>query len=217
MKPLNHKERQKAMFKVIGLFILSFAIAVILGFSTMNVSKISDHNAKTELETLKNNLKFQREVFAPNVAKTKELLMKLPNGSEQGENIEVLNQDIGALLSSTKNQIIESESWEPVMYKDVIQVLSALQLAYNDKIKLQEELGGSDKANEELEQCKLERLQLQNQLSLLQAGNPAGGGGGGGGNTEKLEKELKDAQQKLRACNLENRVLKQEIDKIKKN
>jgi cell division protein FtsB len=40
-------------------------------------------------------------------------------------------------------------------------------------------------------------------------------GGGGGGDTEQLQKELKDAQNKLRQCNLENRALKQEIEKIR--
>lgn len=218
MKPLNNKERNKAMYKVVGLFLLSFIIAMILGFSTMNVSKISDHNSKAELEKLQNHLKFQEEVFAPNVSETKELLTKIPTYKENGENIQVLNQDIGALLSKTKNQITEDESWESKMYSDVIQALSALQLAYNDRLDLRKELGDSDDATKELEKCKADKLQLQNQVSMLQAAAAsaaASGGGGGGADTGKMEKDLKEAQQKLRDCTLENRALKKEIEKIR--
>lgn len=210
MKPLNKKERSKAFLKVIGLFVLSFAIALILGFSTMNVSKISEHNTKSELEELKNNLKFQREVFAPNVGESAELLSKVPTYEQQGENLEVLNQDIGALISATKNKIVEDESWESKMYKDVMKTLSDLQLAYNQQFELKEQLDDTGDADEKLEKCKNENQQLQNQINVLRAS----AGSSGGGNNAQLEKDLKDAQKKLRECVLENRALKKEIQKF---
>ena len=128
MKPLNKKERNKAFYKVVGLFLVSFILALILGFTTMNVGKLSEQKMNTELKKLKENLKFQEEVFAPNVDKSTTLLSKIPNHREVGENLEVLNQDIGALLSQTKNQVEDDESWESGMYKNVIQALSNLQL-----------------------------------------------------------------------------------------
>ena len=211
MKPLNRKERNKALLKVTGLFLLTFIIAIIVGFTTMNTGKLSDKKSNTELKKLKNNLKFQEEIFAPNVNQASGLLTKLPKYKEEGENKEVLNQDIAALLSKTKNEIAGEETWETTMYKDVIQALSNLQLAYNDKLNLMEDLGESDEVSKKLQECINEKTQLQNQLNMLQAG----GGGGGGGATAQLEKDLKDAMQKLRQCNLENRALKQEIDKIR--
>jgi predicted DNA-binding protein YlxM (UPF0122 family) len=177
----------------------------------MNTGKLSDKKSNTELKKLKNNLKFQEEIFAPNVNQASGLLTKLPKYKEEGENKEVLNQDIAALLSKTKNEIAGEETWETTMYKDVIQALSNLQLAYNDKLNLMEDLGESDEVSKKLQECINEKTQLQNQLNMLQAG----GGGGGGGATAQLEKDLKDAMQKLRQCNLENRALKQEIEKIR--
>jgi hypothetical protein len=213
MKPLNNKERNKAFLKVVGLFLISFIIAILVGFTTMNTGRLADKQSSSELQKLKNHLKFQEEIFAPNVNEATLLLTKLPKYKEEGENKEVLNQDIAALVSKTKNEIAEEESWETTMYKDIIQALSDLQLAYNDKLSLMEDLGETDEMSQKLQECITERNQLQNQLNMLQAGG--GGGGGGGAATAQLEKDLKDTQQKLRQCNLENRALKQEIEKIR--
>jgi hypothetical protein len=215
MKPLNSKERNKAFLKVVGLFLISFIIAILVGFTTMNTGRLSDKQSTSELQKLKDNLKFQEEIFAPNVNEATILLAKLPKYKEEGENKEVLNQDIAALVSKTKNEIAEEESWETAMYKNVMQTLSDLQLAYNDKLNLMEDLGESDEMSKKLQECVNERNQLQNQLNMLQAAGGGGGGGGGGAATAQLEKDLKDAQQKLRQCNLENRALKQEIEKMR--
>ena len=209
MKPLNKKERNRAFLKVVGLFLISFIIAIIVGFSTMNVAKLSEHNSNNELETLKSNLKFQENVFAPNVKKTTDLLYKIPTYEEQGENIQVINQDIGALLSSTKNQISDGDSWKSNMYKDVIKALSELQLAYNKQLELREDLGESSDMDEELQKCKNEKLQLQNQVNLLQSSISRGGG------SNKAETELKSIQKKLKQCNLENKALRKEIEKYR--
>ena len=213
MKPLNNKERNKAFFKVVGLFLISFIIAILLGFTTMNVGKLSEKSSKNELVKLKNQLKFQEETFAPNVGEATTMISKIPNFKEAGENIEVLNQDIGAILSQTKNQIAQDESWEAKMYQDVIKALSDLQLAYNEQLNLMDEIGDTDESTRKLNECINERNRLQNQINILQS--TAGGGGGGNSNNEELQKELNESQQKLRQCNLENRALKQEIEKIR--
>lgn len=211
MKPLNNKERNKAFLKVTGLFLISFIIAVILGFTTLNTGKLSEQQSKSELDKLKSNLKFQKEVFAPNVDETTTLLSKVPKAKETGENLEVLNQDIAALLSRTKGQVKDEESWETEMYKNIIQVLSDLQLSYNDHIKLREQLGDASSVGQKLQEITLDRDRLQAQLNVIQSG---GGGGGGGANAE-MEKKLKTLQQQYDRCNLENKALKQEIDKFR--
>ena len=207
MKPLNKKERSRAFLKVIGLFLISFVIAIIVGFSTMNVSKLSDHNTTVELKELKKNLKFQEEVFAPNVSKTTELLSKVPTYKKNGENIQVLNQDIGALLSTTKNQIVEDESWKSEMYKNIIGALSALQQAYNKQIELHKDLVGLNNAGNNLQKYKAENIRLQNQIDRLKVA--------GGLDKTKIMNELKDTQNKLKQCNLENDALRREIEKYR--
>src|SRR5690554_2849263 len=109
MKPLNKKERNKAILKVTGLFLITFIIAILVGFTTMNTATLSDKKSNTELKKLKDNLKFQEEIFGPNVNQATGLLTKLPKYKEEGENKEVLNQDIAALLSKTKNEIAPEE------------------------------------------------------------------------------------------------------------
>ena len=212
MKPLNNKERNKAFFKITGLFLIAFVIALLLGFTTMNMGSVSEKSSQIELERLKKHLQFQEEVFAPNVGEATTMISKIPNYKEEGENIEVLNQDIGAVLSKTKNQVVEDDSWETKMYQDLIKALSDLQLAYNEQLDLKEEMGDSDETSQQLQACITERNRLQTQVNMLQSSS---GGGGGGGNEEQLQKDLNDAQQKLRQCNLENRALKQEIEKIR--
>ncbi len=211
MKALNKKERNRAFFKVTGLFLLSFVIAIILGFSTMNIGKLSEQRTNTELDRLKNHLKFQENVFAPNVGETAAMLAKVPTAKETGENLEVLNQDIASILSNTKNQVAEDDTWETKMYKDVIEALSSLQMAYNNQLKLKDQVGSSGELDQKLQACITERDRLQTQLTLLQAG----GGGGGGADVAQLEKELQKVKQQLNTCNIENRALKQEIEKVR--
>jgi len=81
MKPINKKERSKAFYKVVGLFLFSFAIAMILGFTTMNINKLSDSKSSNELENLQSQLKFQEEVFAPTIDEVTILLDKVPGRS----------------------------------------------------------------------------------------------------------------------------------------
>ncbi|MBN2738650.1 MAG: hypothetical protein JXR70_16835 [Spirochaetales bacterium] len=216
MKPLNNKERNKAFFKVVGLFLIGFVIAVFLAFTTMQTPRISENESRREVEKLRKNLKFQEEIFAPNVAEVSVLLSKIPTSREQGENVEVLNQDIGALLSKTKNQVVEDESWESKMYNDVINVFSVLQLAYNEQLNMREQLGGTGELNQKLQQCINEKDKLQDQLDKYKDQINSLKAGGGGADCAQCQKDLKEARAKLKLIDLENRALKQEIEKYRK-
>jgi hypothetical protein len=216
MKPLNQKERTKAYQKVVGLFVLCFALAMVLGFTTMNVNKLTDTKTKTDLQRLQSQLKFQQEVFAPNVEDAGKNLAKVPAYRELGENVEVLNSNIASILSQTINQVPNEDSWESNMYKNILKIYSDLQLSYKDQLRMKDELDilknstqGSDK---ELQRCLEEKRNLQNEINLLKL---AGGGGGGGGNTAQLEKDLVKAKKDLEDCNRINNALRSEIDKLR--
>jgi hypothetical protein len=216
MKPLNQKERTKAYQKVVGLFVLCFALAMVLGFTTMNVNKLTDTKTKTDLQRLQSQLKFQQEVFAPNVEDAGKNLAKVPAYRELGENVEVLNSNIASILSQTINQVPNEDSWESNMYKNILKIYSDLQLSYKDQLRMKDDLNilknstqGSDK---ELQRCLEEKRNLQNEINLLKL---AGGGGGGGGNTAQLEKDLVKAKKDLEDCNRINNALRSEIDKLR--
>ena len=55
MKPLNIKDRSKAFLKVVGLFLICFAIAMILGFTTMNAGRLTDSASNKDLKELREN------------------------------------------------------------------------------------------------------------------------------------------------------------------
>ncbi|HNU76873.1 MAG TPA: type VI secretion system TssO, partial [Prolixibacteraceae bacterium] len=130
MEPLNKKERANAFKKVIGFFVLSFALAIFVGFTTMNVNKLAESKSMNELKKLKDNLKFQQDIFAPNIDQATKIMAKVPVAKESGENSEILHQDIATLLSTTKNSTSTDESWESKMYQNILKVYSDLQLAY---------------------------------------------------------------------------------------
>ncbi|MBN1822581.1 MAG: hypothetical protein JW833_17795 [Prolixibacteraceae bacterium] len=210
MKPLNKKERNKAWFRVVGLFLICFVISLILGFTTMNVKKITDYKTAGELEKLKSHLKFQEEVFAPNVGDITEKLSNIPNYKEEGLNLNTFNNDIGVLISNTKNQAVQDDSWESKMYNDVMQAMSDLQVAYNEQINLAGRVDDSNSLDQKLQQCERERDRLQNQVNMLS------GSGGGSSNCEQCLKDLKEARTELTLVKNENKALKSEIDKIRK-
>lgn len=208
MKPLNKKERNKAWFRVVGLFLICFIISLIVGFTTMNVKRVSDFNTSSELGKLKTHLKFQEEIFAPNVGTLTVNLAKIPKYKEEGINLNTFNNDIGAMISKTKSGIVEDESWESKMYADVLKALSDLQVAYNNQINLSEKLDDSSSLDQKLQQCERERDKLQNQINML-------AGGGGGANCDQCIKDLADTRNKLTASITENKALRSQIDKLR--
>ena len=218
MKPLNQKERTKAYQKVVGLFVLCFALAMVLGFTTMNVNKLTDTKTKSDLQRLQSQLKFQQEVFAPNVEDAGKNLAKVPVYREQGENVEVLNSNIASVLSQTMNQVPNDESWESNMYKNILKVYSDLQLSLKDQLRMKDELdilkNSSQGSDKELQRCLEEKRDLQNEITMLKLAGGSGGGGGGG-NAAQLEKDLVKAKKDLADCNRINTALRSEIDKLR--
>jgi hypothetical protein len=217
MKPLNQKERSKAYQKVVGLFVLCFALAMVLGFTTLNVNKLTDTKTKSDLQRLQSQLKFQQEVFSPNVDQVTKTLAKVPVYREEGENIEVLNSNIASVLSQTMKEVKDDESWESAMYRNILKVYSDLQLSYKDQLRMKDELDswknstqGSDK---DLQRCLDEKRALQTEVNMLKLAG--GGGGAAGGNLAQLEKDLQKARKDLDDCNKINAILRGDIEKLR--
>lgn len=216
MKPINKKERSKAFLRVVGLFLLSFAIAIILGFTTMNINRLSDKKSSNDFENLKTQLKFQEEVFAPSIDEITTLIGKVPEYIDGDGNIAVLHADISSKISSTKNQVIVDESWESKLYLDILKIYSELQVALKAQIKLQEELtsclNSSSGAGDQVTRLIADNARLQGEVDQLNSG----GGGGSSNEVSGLEKKLKNAEQLLHDCQTETKALLSQIDKLKK-
>jgi len=217
MKPLNKKERAKAFNKVILLFVISFALAVLVGFTTMNVNKLADRKSLSEYAKIKAGLKFEEQIFAPNIDQATKIMTKIPTAKESAENPDLLNSQVADLMSSTKSKMTADDSWQSLMYQNIIKVYSDLQISYKENAKLQEKLDdcansthGSDK---ELQRVLDEKRDLQQELTMLKLSGA--GSGGGGGNTAELQKNYNSVSEQLRQCKLENRGLLAEITKLR--
>lgn len=208
MKPLNQKERMKAYQKVVGLFILSFALAMVLGFTTMNVNILTETKTKTDLEKIQEQQKFQRDIFAPNIEEVTKILAKVPVYRQEGENIEVLNSNIASLLSQTKNQVKDDGGWESGMYLNVLKVYSDLQLSYREQLKIEDELSGwrsnTQGSDRDLQRCLDERRNLQSELNTLRV------------DSRDLESRLRNSQRELDDCNQVNKVLRDENTRLRR-
>jgi len=213
MKPLNHKERSKAYQKVVGLFVLSFIVAIVLGFTTMNAGQLTEAKTRSDLQKLQNQLKFQQEVFAPNVDEATKILAKVPVYREQGENIEVLNSGIASVLSQTMKEVEEDGTWESDMYLNILKVYSDLQLSYREQLRMKDELdtrrNSTEGSDRDLQRCLDEKRALQTELNLLKV---AGGAGGG---SAQLERELDKVKKELDDCNRVNNVLRTENSRLR--
>jgi len=139
MKPNNSKERSKALLKVTGLFLLCFILAMLLGFSTMNANKVTDYTCRKQLEELNNDLKFLNTVFKPNIDEATRNLQDLPNYKEKQKTPADIETSIKIALGNIKKDWIEDDQ-QYNMYKNIVDIYFALESAYLDKFKLEEQL-----------------------------------------------------------------------------
>jgi chromosome segregation ATPase len=142
MKPLNSKERIKAFYKVTGLFLLCFVLAMLLGFSTMNANKVTDYALTKQLEKYEKDSDFQRNTFQPNIADATKYLQDMQNYKERNLNRADIATSIDVALKKIKSEWkVDETDQQYIMYKNITDIYFALESAYNDKFKLEEQLG----------------------------------------------------------------------------
>jgi hypothetical protein len=217
MKPLNSTERTKAFYKVIGLFVLCFALAILLGFSTMNVNKMMDYASRKQLEGLRNDLLFQEKVFQPNIENATKKLQDLPHYKERSLILEDLVTSINVTLEKIKSEwTVDETNPQYIMYKNIVETYFALQKAYIDKFKLEEQLeakenvvvNGSGDLQREInkrDDLENENKSLKSNLSTLNT-NVADLQS----QAERLQKQLTKCRDSLKICLVENRGYKQQ-------
>jgi hypothetical protein len=225
MKPLNSKERAKAFYKVTGLFVLCFALAMLLGFSTMNVNKMTDYASRKKLEGLKNDLIFQEKVFIPNIEDATKKLQDLPIYKEKKLNRDGIETSINVSLQEIKagwaEWKVDTTSRQYSMYNNIVDIYFNLKSAYVDKFKLEEQLvakegvvlTGSGDLTRELKirnGLEKENQSLKSEKDLLSA-NAARFQN----QVDKLQNQLVKCRDSLRGCLDINKGYKQQINKLK--
>ncbi|OFY68144.1 MAG: hypothetical protein A2Y71_07815 [Bacteroidetes bacterium RBG_13_42_15] len=112
---------------------------MLLGFSTMNANKVTDYTCRKQLEELNNDLKFLNTVFEPNIDEATRNLQDLPNYKERQKTPADIETSIKIALGNIKKDWIEDDQ-QYNMYKNIVDTYFALESAYLDKFKLEEQL-----------------------------------------------------------------------------
>lgn len=209
MKSLNRRKRNMAFLKVVGFFLVAFIIALLLSFMTIKSPQLSDKRCQENLLELQESLEFQREIIRPNVSKTKGLIQQIPDHNIQGDNLEVLNSDIGSIISNLNREIQNLQTPDTTFYKDVILLMSKLQMAYNRQLDLGETASDVNEISMQLQLCKTENKQLEDQVSSLQANAPKAT------DCSKYTKQIRELQDQLGSKDAVITALQREIAKLR--
>ncbi|GEM_PF-385715 len=222
MKPLNSNERAIAFYKVIVSFVICFVLAMVLGFSTMNVNKVMDYASRKQLEGLKNNLTFQEKIFRPNIDDATRKLNDLANYKTKVLDLNATKGDIETSLKKIMSEWkVNEKDQQYIMYKNIVDTYFALESAYDAKFKLEDQLEAKENVvkvgsgdlqhtkdlRDELEKAntslKSEKDILSNNVSNLQ------------GQVTRLQNQLDSCRNSLRNYRDINKALEQQIKKSK--
>jgi transcriptional antiterminator Rof (Rho-off) len=213
MKPLNSKERAQAFYKVTGWFVFCFALAMLLGYCTMNVNNYTDYASRKQLEELKNDLSFQEKVFQPNIGDATKNLVDLPKYKEKNLIPANIASSINVSLENIKKDWNEKDPMY-IMYKNIVDTYYALELAYLDRFSLENEMEQKDRVTKaadsdlnrdlknrdnlakENESMKLEIKELTSNLTIQQS------------HAESQKIELGKCRDSLKTCIRENKILR---------
>lgn len=222
MKPLNSRERAKAFYKVVGLFVLCLVLALILGFSTMNTNKAIDYTLKKQLDKYEVDSRFQKMTFQPNILNASRDLKDLSNYKARSLNPDDIETSINVSLENIKKEWKADEA-DPQfqLYKNVVEIYFALKSAYIEKFNLEDQLAAKesdvksgsgdlqrvisrrDDLDAENKSLKSENIQLAANSERFQR------------QSERLQNQLKQCRDSLNLCTLANKGLRQQISKLK--
>lgn len=231
MKPLNSKERSRAYLKVTGWFILCFALAILLGFSTMNTGKVSDYACRKKLQDIQSSLRFQEAVFRPGI---QEATMKLQDFANYREK-KLVPGDIATSIEACLGKIkaewtVDENDQQYLMYKNIVDIYFALESAYLNSIKNEEQLHAKELAGQlsagemQLQLKKKDEIEKENMLMKTDKENLVSSFEKLQSENDKLQAQMKDIQgqseivqaqlrkcrDSLNRCLVENRGYKQE-------
>jgi hypothetical protein len=211
MKPLNSKERAEAFYKVIGLFVVCFVLAILLGFATMKEKNVGDYTARKQLEALKNKLMFQEKVFQPNIESATEKLQDLPNYKEKNLTFDDIATSVNVSLENIKKEWkVDEKDPEYLMYKNVVDIYFTLKSTYSNKFKLEENIGDLQRGSARKDELELENRTLKSDKDNLSSSVTSLQS-----QTSKLQSQLLKCRDSLRTCLDVNKGYKQQLNKPK--
>lgn len=222
MEPINSNERARVYYKVVGLFVACFILAMSLGFSTMNVNKLTDIATRKKLSELEKANEFQEKTFHPNIDNATKKLIEIQKDKEKVLNLSQTKSDINNSLQTIQAGLKpEDQSWQHLMYKNIIDIYYALESAFDSNYKLQADLESKDNVVQpiygDLQRSKDMRdaLKGENESLKTQIANINKGFTDFKEKSDDLQKQLGKCQEDLTAEKLINKGLNEELKKYK--
>jgi chromosome segregation ATPase len=223
MEPLNSQERARAYYKVTGFFVVCFILAILLGFSTMNVNKVMDYASRNQLEKLKNDLAFQENLFQPNIEDATKNLKELPNYKTKALDLNATKGDIETSLKKIMSGWkVDETDQKYMMYKNIVDIYFALESAYDNNFKLEDRLeskeGDVKTVDGDLQRVidRRDELERENKMLKSDKGDIASSINKLQNQADVLQRQLLKCRDSLRFYLDENRMQKAEINKLKK-
>ena len=189
MKPLNKKTRSSALLRIAGLFVLSLAISLILGFSLMDFNNISENSSSRELKKINEEVEFQEETFEPAIEELNIKLKDIINKKNSNENIDQDLADLPASITEIKTSIPPEHSWKS-LYFEILQTYTDLQTSLKEEVGMMADLERSSGAGEDLARLRQENNDLRGQVKRLESEAASG--------DPEAEKMLSDAQEQIK-------------------
>lgn len=185
MEPINKKERNRAIWKVIGLFALSLILALLPFYRTLTQPQTEKKSLDKDLQTANKQLEFQQVYLSPKIAKAYDMLSQL---DDPEANHHVINGNIGNLISDMGIKIDKqqnAEDWQKKMYENIKKTYSEY---HKDKEELRERRKEGEGNDIEVEKGNVELQRAYNEIKDLKAETR---------NAKSSDRELLDCQTKL--------------------
>ena len=160
MEPQNKKVRRNVFLKFFALFITGILLVTIPFYFTISLPDRENKDTAEELQTLQEQVNFQRDYFAVRMDSVKGLLDSYDSKSVD---IDMLNADIGFLLSEMEKSFAADTSWRHGMYKNVVQSYLSIKKTKNTL----------KDANEDLSDCQDTLKKAKDNLKSSKGSRPS--------------------------------------------
>ncbi|MCK5279919.1 MAG: hypothetical protein KAK04_15295 [Cyclobacteriaceae bacterium] len=141
MEPQNKNKRRKVFLRFLALFIIGILLVTIPLYFTIRLPQQENKLTSEELHTLQEQVIFQRDYFAARMDSVKNLL---DSYDSKDVDIDMLNADIGFLLSEMEKSFAEDTSWRKYMYENIVQSYLGIKKTKNSLIDVNEELSNCE-------------------------------------------------------------------------
>jgi hypothetical protein len=157
MKPVNKKQRRKAITTFAILFGVSVILLALVFYFTLSLPQSENLQLRKQLTDIEKQSQFEKEFFA---VKVNEVNSEFSKFDDDAFDKDVVHAKIGELILTMQQRASQDSSWRKNMYLDIINAYSGWKQAENQLQEARE----SNCAD-----IRAELARTRNELSQLKA------------------------------------------------